>query len=323
MISIVDLVTNEKTEISDIVNYKNTGNPIHIVSEHPSKNDIVLIHLITAIPIDDLNDALDIDEQPRLEDNLDEDPSFLKLVLRSPALDASELLGIHRETTYPMIIFMLEQKIVSIQHSFASTKIRRKKKGKNPAFDISIHATLGIIEKVVSSFEYAVNVIDRTLDVIEADIFKTSFRYQDSMKKAFQLARSGTYLDAALSANLSALRRMSRLNLFKTSEEMTERLEDIIIDLTQQQELLIIYKKLIENSIDGFASIVSNNQNNLLKLLASISLILTIPTTLSSLYGMNVLLPFQENPWAFWIIIGISALMIVPTLILLRKLTLL
>ncbi len=325
MIRITDLVTNEVTEVNDIVDYsKDITHPIHLTAVQPSKNDIVIIHLITGIPIDDLNDALDIDEQPRVEDELDEEPSFIKLVLRIPAVGESEILGIQKETTYPMIIYLMEQKVLTIQPDFAPISLRRKKKkGKSAAFDEATQATLRILENVVNSYEAAVDVIDRTLDVVEANIFQTSFRYQSSMKKVFQLARSGTYLDAALNGNLNALRRMARLSIYRDQPEVQEKFEDLIIDLTQQQELLVIYKKLIENSIDGFASIVSNNQNNLLKLLASISLILTIPTTLSSLYGMNVLLPFQENPLAFWIIIGISVLMIVPTLILLRRLTLL
>ncbi len=325
MIRITDLVTNEVTEVNDIVDYsQDVIHPIHVTAVQPTKNDIVIIHLITGIPIDDLNDALDIDEQPRVEDELDEDPSFIKLVLRIPAVGESEILEIQKETTYPMIVYLMEQKILTIQPEFAPTGIRRKKrKGKSAAFDEATQATLRILENVVNSYEAAVDVIDRTLDIVEANIFQTSFRYQSSMKKVFQLARSGTYLDAALNGNLNALRRMARLSIYRDQPEVQEKFEDLIIDLTQQQELLVIYKKLIENSIDGFASIVSNNQNNLLKLLASISLILTIPTTLSSLYGMNVLLPFQDNPLAFWIIIGISVLMIVPTLILLRRLTLL
>jgi magnesium transporter len=66
--------------------------------------------------------------------------------------------------------------------------------------------------------------------------------------------------------------------------------------------------------MDAFASIISNNLNVVMKFLASITIVLSIPNIVTSFYGMNVSLPFAENPLAYLQIIamftGISALVI-------------
>jgi magnesium transporter len=60
--------------------------------------------------------------------------------------------------------------------------------------------------------------------------------------------------------------------------------------------------------MDAFASIISNNLNVIIKLLTTVTIILMIPTLFSSIYGMNVALPFQESPFAFFLVIGLSVI---------------
>jgi magnesium transporter len=69
-----------------------------------------------------------------------------------------------------------------------------------------------------------------------------------------------------------------------------------------------IYTDILSNTMDAFASIISNNLNMVMKALTLITIILTIPVLLASFYGMNVKLPFQESPYAFFIVIGLSTI---------------
>lgn len=72
----------------------------------------------------------------------------------------------------------------------------------------------------------------------------------------------------------------------------------------KQSEMMIKqYNKLLEQIGDLFSSIISNRLNNLMKVLTSMSIILTIPSIIGALWGMNVSLPFEKNPIAFWLLI--------------------
>jgi CheY-like chemotaxis protein len=78
-------------------------------------------------------------------------------------------------------------------------------------------------------------------------------------------------------------------------------LDDLIIETSQALETAHTYTNILSSSLDAFASIISNNQNEVLKRLTTLTIFLSIPVLIASIYGMNVPLPFQHSPYAFWI----------------------
>ena len=94
--------------------------------------------------------------------------------------------------------------------------------------------------------------------------------------------------------------------LLKLYEEDEDLLEDVIIENKQAIEMVEMYSNILMNMSDTFASIISNNLNIVMKFLASITIILSVPTTIFSLWGVNVPLPFQENEWGFFLVITIA-----------------
>jgi magnesium transporter len=235
------------------------------------------------------------------------------MVVRVPSASAP--------TTLPAVLFLTPNHLITIQSQEISKKKIRKPIGsrrKRPSPTILVF--LDWLESVVKSFELMVDQIDRNLAKIEEQIFQSI--KSKSIEEVFKLSRQATYLDAALRENLRAFYQLQKAPQFIKEPELHDDLEDLIIDLQQQADLLKIYRNLIESSLDAYASVISNNQNHLLKVLASISLILMIPTLVASLYGMNVGLPLEAEPFAFYIIIMISAILIVPIWLFLRKLKL-
>ena len=84
-------------------------------------------------------------------------------------------------------------------------------------------------------------------------------------------------------------------------------LEDVIIENKQAIEMASIYSGILSNTMDAFASLISNNLNIVMKLLTSITILMAIPTIFSGLFGMNLTnLPFENSPYGFWIVVGIS-----------------
>lgn len=69
-----------------------------------------------------------------------------------------------------------------------------------------------------------------------------------------------------------------------------------------------IYNGILSGMVDTFASVISNNQNLVMKYLATVTIVMSIPTMIASFYGMNVALPGQTNPYGFYIVLGIALL---------------
>ena len=101
---------------------------------------------------------------------------------------------------------------------------------------------------------------------------------------------------------------MERLLSGKLSEndEEKEFIRDVIIENNQALEMSQLYNNIVDSLTSAFSSIISNNLNIVMKALAALTIILNFPMLVSSVYGMNVPLPFQNQKYAFIIVIAIS-----------------
>ena len=292
-----------------------------LICTEPSLDELKAIQNTYNIPWEDLEDSLDVDERPRLELEPDNEPAFIKIVLRVPSGDSFEdvhSLGKARQTTHPTTIFLAGNHLITIQHQkFGYKRIRKPVGSRRKRSQPTILVLLDWLESIVKSFELAVDIIDQELSKLEKIIFK-SVRSK-SIEQVFKLSREATYLDAALRGNVKAFYRLQKAPEFQEQPELLDDLGDLSIDLQQQADLLRIYRDLIESSLDAYASVISNNQNDLIKVLTSISLIVMIPTLMASLYGMNLDLPFSEGPFAFYFVLLISILLILPIWYFLRE----
>ena len=130
-----------------------------------------------------------------------------------------------------------------------------------------------------------------------------------------ELQKSLTYFTSALRGNGIVMEKLMRMrrntslhHLLKMYEEDEDLLEDVIIENKQAIEMVEMYSNILMSMSDTFASIISNNLNIVMKFLASITIILAVPTIIFSLWGMNVPVPFQDSPIGFPLIIAIAIL---------------
>ena len=123
------------------------------------------------------------------------------------------------------------------------------------------------------------------------------------------LEKSLVYFTTSLKSNKIVLQKMLRLNHLKMYEEDKDLLEDVIIENTQAIEMAETYHSILTSMMNTFASVISNNLNIVMKFLTSITIILSFPTIVASIYGMNVDLPFQNNPYAFVGVIFVALLL--------------
>ena len=96
----------------------------------------------------------------------------------------------------------------------------------------------------------------------------------------------------------------------KKYPEDTDLLEDVIVENKQAIEMANVYTGILGGTMNTFSSVISNNLNISMKFLASITIIMSIPTMIASFYGMNLNMdgmPFADSVNGFWIVIGIAA----------------
>lgn len=123
------------------------------------------------------------------------------------------------------------------------------------------------------------------------------------------LEKSLIYFSTSLKSSEAVLERILRTKPLKMYEEDAEFLEDVIIENKQAMEMSQIYLHILNGITQAFATIISNNLNVVMKFLASVTIIIAVPTMIASFYGMNVLdLPLSDKPLAFETIFGISVM---------------
>lgn len=127
------------------------------------------------------------------------------------------------------------------------------------------------------------------------------------------LEKSLTYFLSACRANEAVMRQLQRANEFPalatllSDIELSQPLiETAIIENKQAIAMCEVYREVLTSMMSAFSSLTSNNLNIAMRFLTSVTIVLALPTLVSSIYGMNVNLPFQQSPNAFAIVSLIS-----------------
>lgn len=237
------------------------------------------------IPQDFVSYPLDVDERPRIEE---EDDGTILIVVRIPTSNAQD-----PEIPYgtmPLGIILADKYIVtvcskptSILDAFAAGKIAKLSTTKRYRF------TLRLLMAVTTRFLDALRDINKLTDELEDRLSSTM--KNDVLIRLFKCQKSYVYFSQALKQNELVLIKMSRLNGFKRFEEDEDLLQDVITENTQAIDMTSISSDILAGMMDAFASVISNNLNVVMKLLASVTIIMEIPNILTGFMGMNVNFP--------------------------------
>ncbi|NHJ14852.1 MAG: magnesium transporter CorA family protein [Candidatus Thorarchaeota archaeon] len=260
------------------------------------------------VDLEDLQDLQDLDERPRLQI----EDKFAMIVLRVPA-DLQQ--GDREISTYPIGVFTNGRDVIILQSEEIPMR-KRRLKGVLKRTTTASGVIYNIWEIVIHSFETTLDIIEATINDIEDRILTEL--YPSQLDRFFQLSRDAVFMEASLKANMKVLRRIQRNPRFGRMILDEDTLDELEVDLQQQLDLSAIYRELIDNAMNAYDSIVGHNLNRVMKTLTSISLLVSVPTLIASLMGMNVGLPFENDPAAFLVVLLVSLCITVPFLIFLR-----
>src|SRR5687768_11308634 len=252
------------------------------------------------IPIDFLTDSLDIDERPRFE----EEDNVRLVVLKTPTENNSFNESDAYYITIPICIILTHNQIVTV-NSFenpAMKKFLSTFQNRHP--DKRNMMVLKIFEKIVQNFMEYLKEINHRRNLIEQKLYVAS--QNEQLLQLMRIQKSLVYFVTALRSNEMLMMKLERSNFLALNEEEREFLNDLIVDNSQAHEMANIYTNILSSTLDAFASIIANNQNQVLKRLSVITIVLTFPVLIASLFGMNVPSGFEHSRYAFYIVALLS-----------------
>ena len=155
--------------------------------------------------------------------------------------------------------------------------------------------------------------MDKIYNYMERHLYKSPRNKE--LIQLLDLEKSLVYFNASLKANEVTLEKIRRGRIVTLYEEDQDLLEDVLVEIRQAIEMAQIYSTIISNMMDAFASVISNNMNVIMKVLTSITVLLTIPNIVFGFYGMNVKgLPLDQFFW-FPLVIAVVLIAIVAVIL--------
>lgn len=294
-----DVKTNKIEEIKEF----KKGAWINLVN--PSENEIKKVCENINIQEDFIRDALDYEEKARIDQEDDDNTTLF--IVDVPIIERNEDNDIY--TTMPLgMIVVRDDFFVTV--SLKKNKVIEdfeKKKIKNFQTYMKTRFIFQILYLNSSYYLNYLKQINKETEIAEY-ILKNSMKNKELLK-LLSLEKGLVYFTTSLKSNEIVMEKTMRGKIVKLYEEDEEILEDAITENRQAIEMAQIYSNILNGTMDAYASIISNNLNGVMKFLTSITIVLAVPTMISSFWGMNVGLPFQDSPFGFVVMILISVVL--------------
>ena len=304
-----DIETNKLEQINEF----KKGSWISLVN--PSESEIKKVCENIKIQQDFILDALDYEEKARID--TEEDDDTILFVVDVPIIEKNEENDIYTTMPLGMIVvrddffITVSLKKNKVIEDFEKMKIRNFQTYKKTRF---------IFQILYLNSSYFLNYlkqINKETEIAEY-ILKNSMKNKELLK-LLSLEKGLVYFTTSLKSNELVMEKTMRGKIIKLYEEDEDILEDAITENRQAIEMAKIYSDILNGTMDAYASIISNNLNGVMKFLTSITIVLAVPTMISSFWGMNVGLPFQNSPFGFLIMILISVLLTITVTWWLKK----
>ena len=255
---------------------------------NPSKKELKWISEKTKIGLDEIKDTVDPNEVPRIE----KENNYKHFIIRIPKR--------HNETkikTIPLGIFILKDKIVTICSK--SNKITDELIQNTPKEFLTNKPEdmlIPLLNSINKHYKYHLKGIHKKITKKEVQIKKLK---PNDIVDLVEIEKVLNYFITDLSHTTNVFERLFKAKIIPKKKKTKELVEDIVIDAQQNLENSRTMQKIVMNTRNAYESILGNSLNKIMKFLTAITVILTIPTVVSGIYGMNVDLPLQQNPQAF------------------------
>jgi len=258
----------------------------------PTSEELESLSKTYSLDTKTLHDSQDEDEYPRIES----EGKTTYIIINVPTVYKGSI------TTLPFTVIVTETGIITISKT-----------------DLAV--TRGIISSkntyTTQKVKFMLDIFHRTSHMYDEYLHKISRDIRAKRKRLtnlsdddiVRLVEHEEILNEFLSSFTPTVRVMKKildgrtLTLFKDDKEL---IEDLLINAEQTLDICKIDLKTITNVRQAYSAVLSNNLNQRLKFLTVVTIAFTIPTIIASLFGMNVRLPMQDNPYSFLLVLVLS-----------------
>ena len=245
-----------------------------------------------------MSDISDTDERARYE----YDDGWMLIILRIPYV--KEIRSRTPYTTVPLGI--IHKRDVTITVCFYETNMmidfvsfqQKRGEGFTDHVDMIFRLFLSSAVWYLKRLKQISMLVDKAKRNLDKEVNNESLiglsRLQDSL----------TYFQTSIRGNETLL---SKLKFKLQIDELdADLIEDVNIEMTQARETTLIYSNILESTMDTYQSIINNNMNTVMRTLTAVTIIMMIPTLITSMFGMNLVNGMEEKPWGFIIAIILS-----------------
>lgn len=275
-----------------------------IYAVDPSEGEIFSLSDALDIDPDFVRAALDEEERSRIE--IDDDSNTVLILADAPIAEKDGKATV-TYSTIPVGMIFAKENLVTVclkDNTVLKDIAAGQVKNVNPSFRSRM--CLQIMMQMASKYMQYLRKIDKITDNIEKQLHKATTT--NELVQMLDLQKSLVYISTSLKNTEMTLSKIERGRVIKMYEEDRELLEDVIVEYKQAREMAEIFNSVLTSTIDTFSTVISNNLNETMKKLTSITILIAIPTMVAGFYGMNINmegLPLSEN---FWVLLALSAL---------------
>lgn len=266
---------------------------------NPTDDELEDACALTGVPEEMLRAALDEEETARVE----RDEGALLCLLDTPIITDTDEGDTYE--TIPLALIHNETSIVTV--SLRGNSVLGDFISNRTIVDTAkpVYFILNFMMGNAKRFLSNLRQLDKKSLRLQAELHR-SMKNQELIQ-LLGIENSLVYFSTSLSANLNVYNKLERFPSISGNEDYKDLFDDVVIETRQAMEMCNIYRDILSGTMDAYASVISNNLNVVMKLLAVITLVISVPTLIASLWGMNVPVPFASLSWGFWLVIGISA----------------
>ncbi len=280
----------------------------------PSLEEIMEVSAVCKIDADDLRASLDEEEASRIEITDD----YTLILVDVPSKEIRN--GNKAYTTIPLAIILMDKMILTVcledtlvLRPFINEKVREFHTFKKTRF------VYQILYSNTSAYLHYLRRIDKMREEIELHLSQGTTK-QDLIE-LHELESDLVYFATSLRVNGVVLDKLTRYARIKQYPEDQELLSDVIIENQQAIEMANIYRDILNGTRELFSSVMDNSLNNVMKVLTSVTVILSIPNIVSGLWGMNLekSLPLTDSAYGFPIMLAFIVCICTVAAIILKK----
>jgi len=288
---------------------RSVANWVNLVA--PTPTELAEVSRRYSVYPESLADILDQDELARIE----REDDYLLIIMRVPLHRPGQEIPY---CTAPLGIVFAGDTVITIS-LFENEILRDLAENRVRNFSLTTRSSflLHLFMRSATYYLRYLKEINRATSSIEKDLQRSVKNTE--LIQLLSLEKSLVFFTTSLKSNELLMEKIQKPAFFTFDEEEFDLLEDCLTENKQAIEMANIYSNILTGMMDAFASVISNNLNVVMKRLTVINLILMVPTLISSVFGMNVALPFQTSPQAFLGVLGVSLTLALLGTIFLRR----